>query len=258
MKLLVADDERWIRKGVRKMIEQGEHSFEEILEAGSLAEMEAVFLKERPEIVVSDVRFPCGTSCELCRKLYETERKTKFIMLSGYDDFAYVKAALGYKALDYLLKPVDKKVLNKVVQKAVEEYVAENGEKVCENREREEQEKEILSGDDIVKRIMEEIGENCAGKYTLKTFASKYHISEAYLSSLFAKTAGVSLTNYIMRERVERSAGLMLQTNRKISDIAMEVGYEDPRYFMKIFKKVTGETPTDYRARQWQEIDYEE
>ena len=61
-----------------------------------------------------------------------------------------------------------------------------------------------------------------------------------------------------MRERVERSAGLMLQTNRKISDIAMEVGYEDPRYFMKIFKKVTGETPTDYRARQWQELDYEE
>jgi len=105
---------------------------------------------------------------------------------------------------------------------------------------------------------MEEIGENCAGKYTLKTFASKYHISEAYLSSLFARTAGVSLTNYIMRERVERSAGLMLQTNRKISDIAMEVGYEDPRYFMKIFKKVTGETPTDYRARQWQELDYEE
>lgn len=190
--------------------------------------------------------------------IYEIERKTKFIVLSGYDDFSYVKAALGYKALDYLLKPVDKKVLNKVVQKAVEEYIAENGEKVCENREREEQEKEILSGDDIVKRIMEEIGENCAGKYTLKTFAAKYHISEAYLSSLFAKTAGVSLTNYIMRERVERSAGLMLQTNRKISDIAMEVGYEDPRYFMKIFKKVTGETPTDYRARQWQEIDYEE
>ena len=57
---------------------------------------------------------------------------------------------------------------------------------------------------------------------------------------------------------MERSAGLMLQTNRKISDIAMEVGYEDPRYFMKIFKKVTGETPTDYRARQWQELDYEE
>ena len=45
MKLLVADDERWIRKGVRKMIEQGEHFFEEILEAGSLAEMEAVFLE---------------------------------------------------------------------------------------------------------------------------------------------------------------------------------------------------------------------
>ena len=50
----------------------------------------------------------------------------------------------------------------------------------------------------------------------LKTFVAKYHISEAYLSSLFAKTAGVSLTNYIMRERVERSEqGLCFRQTEK-------------------------------------------
>ena len=121
MKLLVADDERWIRKGILKMVDQGAHGFEEIFEAGTLAAFEEIFLKEKPEIVISDVRFPSGTSCELCQKLYENHPSTKFIMLSGYDDFTYVKAALGYKAVDYLLKPVDKGELNDTIRKAMEE-----------------------------------------------------------------------------------------------------------------------------------------
>lgn len=257
MKLLVADDERWIRKGVRKMIEQGEHAFSEILEAESLPEMEKIFMEERPEIIVSDVRFPSGTSCELCRKLYERDRRTKFIMLSGYDDFSYVKAALGYKALDYLLKPVDKRVLNNTIEKAAAEWKSEEkpgGSEALNALRPQCRDREVLGGEEIVRRIMEEIQKNCAGKYSLKTFGEKYHISEAYLSNLFAKTAGIGLMNYIMQERVEQALSLMLQTNKKISDIAIAVGYEDPRYFMKIFKKVTGETPTDYRERQRQEL----
>ena len=65
MKLLVADDERWIRKGIIKMIDLERFSFEEVLEAGTLKEYEEKFLEARTEIVVSDVRFPNGTSCEL-------------------------------------------------------------------------------------------------------------------------------------------------------------------------------------------------
>lgn len=71
MKLLVADDERWIRKGIIKMIDLERFSFEEVLEAGTLKEYEEKFLEARPEIVVSDVRFPNGTSCELCQKLHQ-------------------------------------------------------------------------------------------------------------------------------------------------------------------------------------------
>ena len=107
MKLLVADDERWIRKGIIKMIDLERFSFEEVLEAGTLKEYEEKFLEARPEIVVSDVRFPNGTSCELCQKLHQKLPESKFVMLSGYNDFQYVKAALGYKAVDYLLKPVE-------------------------------------------------------------------------------------------------------------------------------------------------------
>lgn len=254
MKLLVADDERWIRKGILKMVDQEAHGFEEIYEAGTLAALEEIFFREAPEIVISDVRFPNGTSCELCRKLYERRPSAKFIMLSGYDDFAYVKAALGYKAVDYLLKPVDKGVLNDTIRKAVEEWRDIPGKEELSV----EEDRGVENGEQIIRRIMEEVQADCTKRFSLRSFSEQYHISEAYLSNLFARLAGVSLMNYIMKIRVEKSVDLILQTQMKINDIALAVGYEDTRYFAKVFKKVIGESPRDFRLRHRRDVGEDE
>lgn len=50
--------------------------------------------------------------------------------------------------------------------------------------------------------------------------------------------------NYIMMVRVEKAKALLLQTDYKINDIALAVGYEDTRYFAKVFRKIAGESPT--------------
>ena len=83
--------------------------------------MKKNFWKPRPEIVVSDVRFQMD-QLRACQKLHQKLPESKFVMLSGYNDFQYVKAALGYKAVDYLLKPVDKDVLNETIGRAVQEW----------------------------------------------------------------------------------------------------------------------------------------
>ncbi|MEI3162449.1 MAG: helix-turn-helix domain-containing protein [Lachnospirales bacterium] len=255
MKLLVADDERWIRKGIIKMVTVEKFGFEEILEAGTLKEYEEKFLEIRPEIVVSDVRFPNGSSCELCQKLHQKQPESKFVMLSGYDDFQYVKAALGYKAVDYLLKPVDKAVLNETIGRAVQEWQKEH-----EKTEKQRIKTEPLSlknGEQVIHLVMKEIQKNCDYRFTLGDLAEKYHISEAYFSNLFTKTAGVGLMNYIMMIRVDKAKSLLLQTDYRINDIALAVGYEDTRYFAKVFRKITGESPTDYRLRERREMERE-
>ena len=60
--------------------------------------------------------------------------------------------------------------------------------------------------------------------------------------------------NYIMTVRVDKAKALLLQTNYKINDIAMTVGYEDTHYFAKVFRKITGESPSDYRLRERKEL----
>lgn len=260
MKLLVADDERWIRKGILKMIDTDGFGFEKVLEAGSLKEFEELFMEELPDIVVSDVRFPNGTSCELCQKLYNVSPGTRFIMLSGYDDFLYVKAALGYKAVDYLLKPVDKAVLNGTICQAIEEWeqVRQSEKHLVRKEEASDEGDSLKNGEQIIRRVMSEIQRDCAQHFTLKEVCGKYHISEAYFSNLFTKTAGVGLMNYIMEIRVEKAKDLLLQTDKRINDIAMAVGYEDTRYFAKVFRKIAGESPSDYRARERKELEQDE
>ena len=69
--------------------------------------------------------------------------------------------------------------------------------------------------------MMKEIQKNCDYRFTLGDLAEKYHISEAYFSNLFTKTAGVGLMNYIMMIRVDKAKSLLLQTDYRINDIAL-------------------------------------
>ena len=57
---------------------------------------------------------------------------------------------------------------------------------------------------------------------------------------------------------MEEAKKLLLQTDYKINDIALAVGYEDTRYFAKVFRKIAGESPTDYRLRERKELEREE
>ena len=74
-------------------------------------------------------------------------------------------------------------------------------------------------------------------------------MSEAYFSSLFKKTMGVSLIQYLIDVRVKRAKELLERTDLKVNEVAELVGYPDQHYFTKVFKRVTGENPTDYKER---------
>lgn len=84
---------------------------------------------------------------------------------------------------------------------------------------------------------------------SLKDVAEATYTSPAYLSRLFKKEKGVTLTDYLNNIRIEK-AKMLLQHNKKtIEEIASEVGYKDRSYFCKIFKQIVGVSPKEYRNR---------
>ncbi|WP_158602368.1 response regulator [Cohnella endophytica] len=102
----------------------------------------------------------------------------------------------------------------------------------------------------VMQAITDYINDRLNEDVTREQIAAHVHFNPAYLSRLFKKEAGVSLTDYILSARIDRSKMLLESTRMKISDIAAAVGYDNIPYFSRKFKRMTGVTPQEYRKLQ--------
>lgn len=110
----------------------------------------------------------------------------------------------------------------------------------------------------LVQKVINYINLNLASSLSLKELAAMCYISPPYLSNLFKHEVGITLTDYINSQRIHRAARLLTTTDSKIATIAEMVGILDGNYFTKIFKRVMGMTPTEYRKRHKKTLPGEE
>jgi len=76
------------------------------------------------------------------------------------------------------------------------------------------------------------------------------HVARAVnTSTMFKKVTGINFTDYLSRVRIEKSKNLLLNPNLRVSEIAFEVGFQSLTHFNRVFKKILGQSPTEYRAQ---------
>lgn len=100
----------------------------------------------------------------------------------------------------------------------------------------------------LVQKVITCIDTDITADLSLKTQAKLLNVNPSYLSTLFRKETGVTLTDYVNQKRVERAKQLLKAGNTQIQTVAQNCGMLDVNYFTKIFKKYTGVTPKEYRA----------
>ena len=100
----------------------------------------------------------------------------------------------------------------------------------------------------MIKEYIAEFYSDC--ELRIKDIADAVFLNENYLSSYFKKKMGISLTEYIMRFRVEKGRSLMDLGEDEIREVALKVGFLDANYFSKCFKKVYAMTPTKYLSEK--------
>lgn len=98
-----------------------------------------------------------------------------------------------------------------------------------------------------VQKALTYIDANLAGSLSLRTLAETLNVSSSYLSTLFKKEAGQTLTEYINRRRVKHAMHLLESTRLQVQTIAQHCGIVDVQYFSRIFKRISGMTPKEYR-----------
>ena len=84
---------------------------------------------------------------------------------------------------------------------------------------------------------------------SLKAIAEKLNVNASYLSTLFHKEYGCTLTEFVNNQRIERAIALLKITSKSVQEIATDCGIHDTNYFIKLFKKQTGTTPHKFRDR---------
>lgn len=98
----------------------------------------------------------------------------------------------------------------------------------------------------VVQKVVNHINLNLTDDLSLKRLSGEYSVNASYLSALFKKEMGVTLSDYVSQQRIRKAIKLLNSTNMQIQDVASESGIYDVNYFRKLFKKMTGQTPTEY------------
>lgn len=115
IKLLIADDEKIIRETISTIIDWSSLGIRIVGLAKDGIEAYHIILDESPDIVLTDIKMPGISGLELIEKIYETNRRTQFIILSGYNEFEYAKTAMKFGVRHYLLKPCNEnQIINSV------------------------------------------------------------------------------------------------------------------------------------------------
>lgn len=255
-RILVADDEPIERMVVCKTIQSYFEEELEIVQATNGREAVEAFEKEECQIVLLDISMPGINGLEAAEKIREMDMKCKIIFLTAYDDFDYAQKAIRVKAMDYLLKPSRKEELIAVLEEAVNEI--SKGQEASKSIETEEVYKEEDGIDQVKSQILAErirkyIDEHYMEDICLQDAASSLHYSDAYFCKFFKQNFDKSFIVYLSELRMEKAKELLEDCLINVKDVSQKVGYRDSNYFTKVFKRITGLTPSEYRIQKLQE-----
>ena len=106
----------------------------------------------------------------------------------------------------------------------------------------------IYAIDDVIDRVQIYIRHNYQKDLTQDFIASLFYLNRSYLSTLFRQKTGMKFIDYLNEIRLEKAMEMLLGTNRRMYQVSKAVGYDNPKYFFRVFKKKTGMTPEQYRT----------
>ena len=101
-----------------------------------------------------------------------------------------------------------------------------------------------------IKQVLHYIDDNLSEEITIDELSKLIAVSESVLLKSFKQTVGTSPINYVQKKRIDKARYLIITTDKKISDIASECGFNDMSYFAKQFKKLVGVNPKEYKKER--------
>ena len=270
-RVLLADDEQIERMALARRLMRRFGDILQISEATNGKEAVQLYEKEHSQIIIMDISMPELNGVEAAEQIRSMDEDCVIVFLTAYDEFSYAKRAIVIRALDYLLKPCDEEELVAVMEEAMrltdkavhnKENPTGNGagmteaEKEAEKRREQwpwnpdaeaPKDPETERMNQVAEKIRTYIRENYMNEISMQDAARQFNYSDAYFCKLFKQCFDQNFTTYLTNFRINEAKRLLKDRNISVKDAGMKVGYYDSNYFAKVFKRVTGMIPSEYR-----------
>lgn len=239
--ILIVDDDPFVCENIILKINRLNHTTRYDVKSCNDVKIALQLLETQTyDLIISDIRMPFINGLDFVLMLRQKGIQTKIFMLSGYDDFHYVRKAFLNGADDYLLKPVSVSELSEkfsALKKSLHTYSSDNQTETMPYS--------------IIDKAKKYILKNYSDMHlSMKEVADYVYLSYNHFSSLFNKETGISFSTYLHTIRIKHAIELLHDPQARISEISHKVGYKYPQQFSSEFKKLTGFSPGTYLKTQ--------
>ncbi|MEZ4779700.1 MAG: response regulator [Flavobacteriaceae bacterium] len=246
--ILVVEDHLGIRNFLKEILQPQYH----VLEATNGKKALQISESKTIDFIISDVMMPQMNGFEFCEKIKKNPKTSHipFIMVTARTDSdSRLKGyQLGIDA--YIEKPFREAELVQIIENLLakrEEQFAFYSQ-ILEMKKGDAATAKKSNPLDI--NFIKKIQEFSLGKqqdHNMESLAKELLMSRTQLHRKIKQLTNMSITQYINHIKLEKAKNLLLTSTLTVSEIAYEVGYEDPKYFSKVFKKEQGKTPSSFR-----------
>ncbi|MCR5674635.1 MAG: response regulator [Lachnospiraceae bacterium] len=244
-RVMIIDDEESARKLLRAGIKWDSLHMEVVGEAASGIEAINVIDDYRPDIVFVDISMPFMDGIEFTETVTERYPHLIIIIMTAIDQFEYARKCVSLPVFEYMLKPMVRAEITRVLERAGERLKQEPDHW---EEQRAETDAELPEEDQLTEPVRRYVEQNYADSMlNLAFLAQHFGFSPSYLSRKFKQETGKNFVEYLTELRMEKAIKLAA-TGQKMFHTAAEVGIPDPNYFGRCFKKYTGMSYSEYSA----------
>ena len=250
LKILIADDEELSRSVIRWILEYYFQGKYQLFEAANGREAVCLALGEQIDVAFLDIEMPVMDGLTAGKEIRIQLPSCSVIFLTAYAQFSYAKQAISMGACEYLVKPAGEKEVAEIITRELQKHhisdsvTAEKSPGTLSSLTEPAASGRAARSAAETKALADtQSRQELSGEET----AERYQLSVNHFNRIFKEFNGMPFREYLINVRVEKAREYLANPQMNIREIGTLVGYSNPNYFSRIFKKKTGLTPIEYR-----------
>ncbi|MDD3253517.1 MAG: response regulator [Lachnospiraceae bacterium] len=205
---------------------------------------------EKPDIVITDIRMPGYNGLEMIQEMLSRNagETSRFIVISGYNEFEYARQAIRLGVSDFLSKPVMVQELESALKKVIAS-IPRVGKADVPFGEQEMQlaavREKLPEYSYMVQSAIRYIDNHMGDNISLSQMGQELSVSGSHLSKCFKRETGIGFSSYATLAKMCKARALLRNPKHRVYEVANMLGYHDYAYFFQVFKKIYGYSPSD-------------